>query len=121
MGKLVAPSQGRGLKQHPRPRLPLCACRPLTGARIETRDRLKKLARDHVAPSQGRGLKHLCDLRQQVGQRVAPSQGRGLKRARLNVVFHFQIVAPSQGRGLKPFRESESGVIDQSPPHRGAD
>ena len=59
---MVAPSQGRGLKRGLLGGQWKILCRPLTGARIETRPFVAMYAARAVAPSQGRGLKHIMTL-----------------------------------------------------------
>ncbi len=53
--------------------------RSLTGARIETLDRIKNFDSREIAPSQERGLKPSLSQTYRPSSGIAPSQERGLK------------------------------------------
>ena len=75
----------------------LDACRPLTGAWIETSERRFIGIDDPVAPSQGRGSKHSHPRGSWLCQPVAPSQGRGSKLASARRGWHGGVSPPHRG------------------------
>ena len=97
------------------------ACRPITGARIETRLRVRSAALAAVAPSQGRGSKPVRRRSTACRSRVAPSKGRGSKHQRGAELHRQGEVAPSQGRGSKHSHDQRCAGHARSPHHRGAD
>ena len=140
----VAPSRGRGSKLEDRPDgavldmspphggadrnlmvfalRPLIGCRPLTGARIETRTRMDQPPswQARRRPLTGARIE-TCSSGQCGVQQASPPHGgadRNVQR-RARPVDHA--VAPSRGRGSK----QNIGLVDvhpdRSPPHGGAD
>ena len=163
-GSRVAPSQGRGSKLDRLPRygaskqspphrgvdrnceqvMPWLstACRPLTGAWIETLARSIDPSKSSVAPSQGRGSKrgrardqarrrrspphrgvdrNSFLTRMRPSARRRPLTGAWIETCRRRPARQGALVAPSQGRGSKLEQLAERQNLRMSPPHRGVD
>ena len=97
------------------------SCRPLTGARIETRSHISTTHQLLVAPSRGRGSKLLV-----AGVVSAVAERRPLTGARIETPHSscspaLYFVAPSRGRGSKLPTRDIVHRHNRSPPHGGAD
>ena len=117
----VAPSRGRGSKQLKGCAKSQDACRPFTGAWIETPRSCNRGGSLPVAPSRGRGSK-LIDRNLTSGTlQVAPSRGRGSKHALSCTACRIFRVAPSRGRGSKLAASLTYAFVHMSPLHGGVD
>ena len=123
----VAPSRGRGSKHRmSQPALrQASACRPLTGARIETHEGFATATNNpaRVAPSRGRGSK-LVKLVGQCHDRVgggSPPHGGADRNQSFSRLSSLSACRPLTGARIETSRRTPPARCVASPPHGGAD
>ena len=95
--------------------------RPFTGAWIETTPVGEMFVDVARRPFTGAWIETAVIMRSPLLRQVAPSRGRGLKRCKSRPTWDTPTVAPSRGRGLKRALHGgqKGGVL--SPLHGGVD